>query len=153
MVLSQATHCKFLGITIDESLSWKQQVHVSSITSKISRALFAIKQLKWSLPKESLLTLYFSLLHAYITYGILAWDNDSTNILRKTETLHKRALRTVHNSYNSHTDPLFKQSGILRVSDLYQLELCYLRMTTSAPNCLFHSGIYSNSSAMFMTPM
>ena len=120
VVLSQATHCKFLGITIDESLSWKQQV--SSINSKISRALFAIKQLKFSLPKKSLLTLYFSLLHPYLTYGILAWGNASTNILRKTETLHKRALRTVHNkSYNRHTDPLFKQSGILRVSDLYQL--------------------------------
>ena len=122
VVLSQATHCKFLGITIDESLSWKR--HVSSINSKISRALFAIKQLKFTLPKESLLTLYFSLLHPYITYGILAWGNASTNILRKTETLHKRALRTVHNkSHNSHTDPLFKQSGILKISDLYQLEV------------------------------
>ena len=90
VVLSQATHCKFIGITIDESLSWKQ--HVSSISSKISRALFAIKQLKFTLPKESLLTLYFSLLHPYITYGILAWGNASTNILLITETLHKRAL-------------------------------------------------------------
>ena len=50
--------------------------------------------------------------------------NASSNILCTTETSHKRALRTVHNkSYNSHTDPLFKQSGILRVSDLYQLEV------------------------------
>ena len=38
-------------------------------------------------------------------------------------TLHKRALRTVHNkSHNSHTDPLFKQSGIPKLSDLHQLE-------------------------------
>ena len=43
VVLSQATHCKCLGITIDESLRWKQQV--SSINSKILWALFAIKQL------------------------------------------------------------------------------------------------------------
>ena len=46
--------------------------------------------------------------------------------LRKTETLHKRALRTVHNkSHNSHTDPLFKQSGIMKISDLYQLEVVF----------------------------
>ena len=121
VVLSQATHCKFLGITIDESLSWKRQV--SSINSKISWDLFAIKQLKKFLPKESLLTLYFSLLHPYLTYGIIAWGNASTNILRKTETLHKKALTTIHKSYNSHTDPLFKQSGILKVSDLYRLEV------------------------------
>ena len=68
--------------------------------------------------------MFLSLLHPYLTYGILAWGNASTNIQRKTETLHKRALRTVHNKrYNSHTDPLFNQSGILRVSDLYQLEV------------------------------
>ena len=163
VVLSQATHCKFLGITIDESLSWKQQV--SSINSKISRALFAIKQLKFSLPKESLLTLYFSLLHPYLTYGILAWGNASTNILRKTETLHKRALRTVHNkSYNSHTDPLFKQSGILRVSDLYQLEVVlfmYDYVRTKLPlsfrnifkfNCDVYDAYITRRAQMFHIP-
>ena len=36
--------------------------------------------------------------------------------LHKTEIIHKRALRTIHNKrYDSHTDPLFKQSGILGI--------------------------------------
>ena len=32
VVLSQATHCKFIGKAIDESLSWKR--HISSIIAK-----------------------------------------------------------------------------------------------------------------------
>ena len=33
-------------------------------------------------------------------------------------------MRTIYNKrYNSHADPLFKESRILRISDLYQLEV------------------------------
>ena len=55
VILTQTTSCKFLGITIDESLSWNK--HILNINSKLSRALFVIKQVKLYLPKESLHTL------------------------------------------------------------------------------------------------
>ena len=73
------------------------------------------------LPKESLRTLYFSLINSHIVYGILARGNAKHDILNKTHLLQKRALRATHNKkYNSHTDPLFKQS---KVSDLHELEV------------------------------
>ena len=122
VILSKVTSCKFLGITLDESLSWRKQL--SSINSKISKALFVIKQVKLSLPIENLHTLYFSLLHPHITYGILAWGNANNNLLQNTQTIQKRAMRTIYNKrYNSHTDPLFMESRILKISDLYQLEV------------------------------
>ena len=43
------------------------------MNSKISRAIFAIKQLKFTMPVEILKTLYFALIHPHIAYGILAW--------------------------------------------------------------------------------
>ena len=110
---------KFLGIYMDETLSWKH--HISYINTKISRTIFALKQVKKILPKESLKTLYFALIQPHINYGILAWGNSSKSILKKTTTLQKRALRLIHKaSYNSHTDPLFRKSGILKVTDLYE---------------------------------
>ena len=100
------------------------QWHLSSINSKLSRALFTIKQVKFSLPQESLHTLYFSLLQPHLTYGILVWGNAKSCFLHKTEVLQKRALRIINcKKFNSHTDPLFKQSGILKLSDLYQLQV------------------------------
>ena len=46
------------------------------------------------------------------------------DIINKTHLLQKRALRAIHNKkYNSHTDPLFKHSMILKVSDLHELEV------------------------------
>jgi len=119
--LSRAKSCKFLGITLDENLTFKD--HISNINKKISRHLFNIKQIKFTLPKDNLQTLYFALIHPHLTYGILAWGNSKATILRKTETLQKRAIRTINNrKYNSHTDPLFRECGILKISDLFQMD-------------------------------
>jgi hypothetical protein len=69
----QAT--KFLGIYIDEHLTWKH--HLAHINTKISRALFIIKQVKNVLPVESLRTLYFALIHPFLSYGVTVWGNVS----------------------------------------------------------------------------
>ena len=97
VIMTQTTSCKFLGITIDESLSWNK--HIFNINSKLSRALFVIKQVKFDLPKESLHNLYYSLLHPHYTYGIIAWGNAKAtcSLLRKTQILQKLYLRTIRN--------------------------------------------------------
>ena len=92
---------KFLGIYIDEFLTWKY--HLTLINNKIAQALFSIKQVKRVLPKECLRTLYFALIHPHYTYGILAWGN-------------------CRPAYNSHTDPLFKSNNILKLTDLYEYQ-------------------------------
>ncbi len=56
---------KFLGVLIDENLTWK--MHLNHIKNKISRAMFGIKQVKKILPKTSLRTLYFSMIHPYLS--------------------------------------------------------------------------------------
>ena len=112
---------KFLGIYIDEFLTWNH--HLTHINNKISRALFMIRQAKHFLPVASLRTLYFAMIHPHISYGILAWGNATQTTLKRTITLQKRALRTINNvSYNSHTDPLFKKSNILKLNDLFDHE-------------------------------
>ncbi len=49
------------------------------------------------------------------------WGNASQSYLHKTSNLQKRAVRIINKAtYNSHTDPLFKKSEILKLSDLYE---------------------------------
>jgi hypothetical protein len=82
---------KFLGIYIDKHLTWKE--HINIISSKISRAIFAINRVKHILPHKSLKSLYYTLIHSHITYGIQAWGNGNT---KKLEILQKRALRIIN---------------------------------------------------------
>ena len=46
---------KFLGIHIDKHLTWKK--HITIISSKISKAIFAINRLKYFLPHSPLKTI------------------------------------------------------------------------------------------------
>ena len=66
------TNCvKFLGVFIDENLKWNE--HIKVIKQKISRSFFAINKAKHVLNKKHLVTLYYSLVYPYQTYGISLW--------------------------------------------------------------------------------
>lgn len=124
---------KFLGILIDENLTWKD--HLTHINKKISRALFSIKQVKNILPKQCLRTLYYSLIHSHLSYGILAWGNATQSALRQTSLLQKRAIRLINNAnYNSHTDPLFRGSRVMKLSDLVEYQAALFAFDFKAHN-------------------
>ena len=109
----------FLGIHIDEHLTWNE--HIKYINLKLSRTLFVIGQLKHLLPVECLHTLYYTLFQPYLSYGILAWGTASNSLLKATLKLQKKAVRYINNTrYNSHSEPLLKKSGILDIYDLFK---------------------------------
>ena len=115
------TSVKFLGILIDENLTWKH--HLSHLNKKISRALFSIKQVKNVLPKQCLRTLYYALIHSHLSYGILVWGNSTQSAMRQTTLLQKRAIRLINNArYNSHTDPLFRTSHLMKLTDILEYQ-------------------------------
>jgi hypothetical protein len=60
---SREQSTKFLGLVIDEHLSWTN--HLAYINKKISWALFSIRQAKNVLPLNSLRTLYFALIQPH----------------------------------------------------------------------------------------
>ncbi len=111
---------KFLGIHLDEHLTW--DCHISYISKKIAQSLYIINIVKNFLPITALRTLYFSLVHSYLNYGIQIWGNSQH--IGKLFLLQKRALRTINKSqYRSHTEPLFKSSMILKIEDMYNAEV------------------------------
>ena len=120
--LEQVSHIKFLGLTVDDKLSWKY--HIDDICKTISRNLGIINRLKLYIPLSSLFTLYSSLILPYLNYGILAWGNTHQILLDRLLLLQKKILRVIcTTAYRSHTDPLFLEHKILKVKDLYLFNL------------------------------
>ena len=115
--VEQVSEFNFLGVIVDECLSWKP--HVSKICNTISRSVGIIKRLNKILPIPTLVTLYNSLIMSHIRYGILAWGNNLDRLIK----LQKRAVRSICNTkYNAHTSPLFKKLKLPKVRDVYELE-------------------------------
>ena len=114
--IKHTTTFKFLGIIFDENLTWKQ--HCDYIARKINKVCGIMNRLKRILPYHTMRTLYFSMIHSHLNYGLLAWGFQPNRLFK----IQKRAIRTITLSkYNAHTEPLFKSSGILKLNDLLNL--------------------------------
>ena len=95
-------------------MSWKAHTH--KIANKISRSLGIINSLKNILPRNILLTLYNSMILPHLQYSILSWGFNPGRV----GTLQKRAVRLITGSkYNAHTEPIFKQTGLLKLEDIF----------------------------------
>jgi len=63
-------------------------------------------------------TLYSSLVHSHINYGLLIWG--SSRHIGKVHILQKKAIRIINDKhFNYHTEPLFKSCNILKIQDQY----------------------------------
>jgi len=60
---------KFLGLTIDNTLSCKNQI--KQVSSKLSSAGYSIRPLESVMSQERLRTIYFSNVHSTMLYGII----------------------------------------------------------------------------------
>ena len=108
---------KFVGIHLDEFLSW--EFHSRKIRAKISGAVYALSKLKSLLPKKIKYLIYNSLFRSHIEYCISAWGKSKSSEIKRIITLQKRAVRYIDNArYNSHTGPIFNKYRILRFNDL-----------------------------------
>ena len=65
----------YLGLMLNKHLNWKQ--HITKIANKIYKNIGIINKLKCELPKNTLLTVYSSLILTHLNYCILAWGYDS----------------------------------------------------------------------------
>jgi hypothetical protein len=70
-----ATETKFLGLTIDDTLSWKQ--HIEQVVNKMCSACYALRNIKHIVPVGTLRVIYFAHIHSIISYGIIFWGSSS----------------------------------------------------------------------------
>ena len=78
-----------------------------------------MKRIKRFISKETLRTIYYSLVLPHLYYGILTWGFSNSRVYN----LQKKAVRTICGAkYNAHTDPLFKNLFFLKIQDIFILQ-------------------------------
>ena len=144
--VEEVSSIKFLGVCVDNKLSWK--CHVDNICKTISRNLGVMNRLKKYLPSSALMTLYSSLILPYLNYGLLAWGNTNQTLLDKLLLLQKKSLRIVFNLHTrEHTDPFFSNHKILKIKDLYAFQLGQFMFKYNSNHLpkIFHNLFHRNS--------
>ena len=97
----------FLGVILDEPLSWKSQIQ--NVATKISKSVGIIYKSSFCLNKTSLCTLYYSLVYSYLHYCSSVWGSTYQANLKRLITLQKKVIRIIsRSSFDAHTNPIFE---------------------------------------------
>ena len=98
--------------------------------------------------------IYYSLLYSHLVYAIQVWGSACTSEINKILVLQKRALRAI--THNNHfpsvpgplypTDPLFYKFEILKIQDVFKLQLSKLIFNCLHLNrtIIFHNWFSQN---------
>ena len=113
---------KFLGVFINENLSWKQ--HTEIMSSKISKSIGILYISRDVLSKHCLKQLYFSFIHSYVNYANIAWASTSKSKLERL----KHADRVIyHKDRYTYVSPLLNDMKALNVFKLNIFNiLCFM---------------------------
>ena len=113
---------KFLGVYIDDKLSWKR--HITYIKGKVARSIGILNKVRRSFNKDTLHSLYYSFVYPHLVYCLEIWGNACIEYLNTLFLLQKRCVRIITNSsWNEHTDLLFSSLGIMTLFDLYKYRI------------------------------
>ena len=93
-VLQRVEDSKFLGIVIDQHLTWKN--HIDYITKRILRIRGLLCRIRFYVNQTHLKMLYNSLIYPYLHYGNIVWAN---NYPKRLDTLFKLQKKSIEN-YN-----------------------------------------------------
>ena len=156
---------KFLGITIDNRLTWAH--HIDNLYKKLKSATGILKRICPNIPKENYNSLYYSLFESHMSYCISVYGDANKQYTKKLFTVQKRCMRILFGDLDAykekfktcarvrefgyqtlgekfykkeHTKPLFCKMQILCFKNLYyyHLSLETLKILKSRlPSCLF----------------
>lgn len=120
-LIDQVHSTKFLGILIDDDLSWNS--HTSHVIKIVSKYNGIIRKVRPFLPTDSLFTLYNTLVFPYLNYCAILWADKNNSHIQSLFLMQKKIIRTCTNSlWLAHTDPLFADLKTLKIHDIYTFQ-------------------------------
>jgi hypothetical protein len=111
--LSRVTSANFLGLIIDDKLTFKP--HIDLLVGKLCKSIGIMRKIAPFVPCSVLRNLYFSLIYPYIMYGIAAWGGCGSTQLNRVKSIQSRALSL----FPGNKEEKCKINRLLNIDDIY----------------------------------
>ena len=142
--LTRSNVAKFLGVYLDEHLTWKY--HINFVCKQITESISILSRMCFYLSCKTKLTLHYTLIYPYITYCNSMWW--STYISNLNRIYSKRAVQAI-------TAPLFSKLEFLDIFPVNTLDTAkfMFRNHNNLLPPLFHNLFMTNSQVHRITDM
>lgn len=118
--LSRIPTIRYLGVTVDDKLQWKQ--HLSVVSAKARKLIYIFKQLRIAADHRLLISTYKALCQCILTYCICIWGNAAKTHMIQLERAQRAVLKVALGlPYRFSTEQLYQQTKVLPVRKLYTL--------------------------------
>ena len=129
---------KYLGLQIDCSLDWKEQI--KTVSAKFSRAAEFLEHGKSFLLKETLQALCTGIVEPHFRYCFSVWGCAGSSEINQLQKLQKRAAKIITNSsFDAPSRPLIGELGWKTIDQLITSEsktMVFKSLNELAPQCL-----------------
>lgn len=116
-VIKRETSTKFLGLHIDEKLTWKD--HINKIQANINKECAILYHTRHMLTVKAMKSIYYSLIYPHLTYCIVVWGGAHTTSLQPLVKAQKRVIRTMAGlSRYASTINAFNELNILKINEI-----------------------------------
>ena len=113
---------KYLGIKIDENLTWID--HINDIAIKLNRANAMLFKVREFVNTKILKSIYYAIFDCHLNYANTVWGQNR-NSMNRLIILQKKALRIMSfECRNAHSNPLFFRHEIIKLPDKIIMENC-----------------------------
>lgn len=113
---------KFLGLTINRTLSWSD--HVDMLCSKIMSGIYLLRNLANKVNIDTLKLVYHASVEAHFSYGIIFWYGSPNYLTEKLFIVQKKAVRVMFKlHYRAHCKQYFLDHNIMTLPALYLYHL------------------------------
>jgi len=133
--LEPKSEIKYLGLIIDEHLTFKG--HINIMNSKLKRANNLLALSRHYLPSSLLKQVYYAQFHSHLSYGCQVWGLRPASI-NQTIILQKKAIRLMSFSHKyAPTNPIFKDLQVLQLEDLItsnNINFVHKTLTNASPS-------------------
>ena len=116
---------QYLGVTLDSKLTF--EIYIKILETNLSKPVGIICKLKFVLPKDALIKLYYALLHPHLLYGLVIWGSTYQSFLMKISTVQNKVVKLVGGgTFQDRATPFYYNLNIPKLTDLYKIEISKL---------------------------
>ena len=145
VLLDLVTNSTFLGIIIENDLSWCK--HITAINTKISQVIGVLAKIRSKISTRAAMHIYDALIFSHLNYCNLLWGNASKTMLNPLYILQKRALKICYKLPKlTRTDVLFQSVKKLTLFDINKLQ-------TNTFIYKFNNNLLPDAFADFLIPV
>ena len=124
-VIKQVNTCKYLGIIIDDKLSW--QDHIDFVYNNVVRFVSIFYRIRHRLSCELSKMMYFASVYSHLCYEIEIYGNIYHSYLNKLIILTNKILRILQNdSYCTHVTEFYENYNTLSIPKLHSYRILLL---------------------------